>query len=469
MTAIIDDAVDEYVPPPSALQAKQHAASNRAVKIGAVAVLAAIFIALLIWQRTNLGTVLGGGRSITAEFVTSYKLQPQDSTVKLAGLEVGTVTGISYTNHGTALIRMKINDNAMNALGSNPTASIEPRTVLGGRYVVELHHGGTGKFQGFIPVTQTTTPVELDRVLEALPASTRKALQSLVGELGPTLTKSKQSLNDLARMAPGVLNPGATVVQAAEGTNPQADLSNLVANLNSVASTLTQRDGQLASIARDLNATAATLDAHRAPLSAAVANLPETLAAAQSGISGLDGSIQRLQTAAGDLMPSVPNLNSLITKVRPVLAQAVPLLHDLQPLLAAARPTVQTLVPVASQATNVLTNLHGPVLDRLNGPISSFILNPWVGKGPYAGGTDNYMRDTPLYKELGYLTANIDRASAMQDHYGSTFAFQVGAAANSIDGLPFDLDSLVQLGLKSVLGINSPAQQTAILKKAGLK
>ena len=166
-------------------------------------------VAGLIWQRTNIGTAVTGGKTVTAEFANSYKLQAHDSTVKEAGLEVGTVTKVAYTDHGTAMVTMKIDDDAMDSLGSHPSARIEPRTVLGGRYVVELHPGGTGSFDGSIPLAQTAQPVELDRVLEALPTNTRKALRGLVGEAGPTLTKSKKSLHGLLEEAPKVLKPAS--------------------------------------------------------------------------------------------------------------------------------------------------------------------------------------------------------------------------------------------------------------------
>ena len=180
-------------------------------------------------------------------------------------------------------------------------------------------------------------------------------------------------------------------------------------------------------------------------------------------------SVAKLETTARALRPAVPSVNTLVSRLNPLLSRAQPLMKNLRPLLREARPTVRRLVPVAKQATGVLDDLHGPVLDRVNGPVAKFVLNPWKGTGPYAGGTDNYMKNHKFYEELAYMATNVDRASMMQDQYGSTLAFQVGAAANSLDGLPFDLDSLVQLGLKSVYGITSPAEQKSILKKAGLK
>lgn len=469
MTADLVDDTDTYVPPPSALAAKEQHLRGRAFKIGVCAGVGVLALAALIWQRTNISTAVTSGDTITAEFADSYKLQPHDSTVKEAGLEVGLVTKIAYTDHGTALVTMKIDHDALTALGSHPTARIEPRTVLGGRYVVELHPGGTGTFDGSIPLASTAEPVELDRVLEALPSSSRKALQGLVGEAGPTLSNSKRPLSELTKVAPTVLRPAAGVVRAVQGDHPDSDLSDLVSNLSAAADALTRRDGQLSTIMGDLHKTAVVLDEHRTALSSTVATLPQTVHSARLGITGLDSSVTKLESTARALRPAVPSVNSLVTQLGPVLDQAQPLMRDLRPLLREARPTVRRLVPVARQATSVLGDLHGPVLDRVNGPVATFLLNPWHGTGAYAGATDNYMRDHKVYQELAYMATNIDRASMMQDQHGSTLAFQVGAAANSLDGLPFDLDSLVQLGLRNLYGIKDPAQQKAIIKKAGLK
>lgn len=437
-------------------------------KIGVVFAVATILVMAMLWEKPKIMTMLARGDTIKAEFANSYRLVPHDSTVKLSGIEVGQVTRVAYTSHGTSVVSMKVDHTVLQQLGSDPTARIEPRTILGGRYVVELSPGGTGSFRGTIPVSRTSEPVELDRVLETLPSTTRGALQGLVKSGAPTLKNSTQQLGELLRTAPRVLSPGTDVVTALEGENPDTDLPRLVSDLSSTAQALTQTDGQLASIMRNLHTTAVTLGDHKSDLSQTVAQLPATIHNAHEGIEGLDQSVVRLQTAAADLQPSAPKLQQVVSRLQPLLTQARPLMANLKPLLQTAQPTVQELVPVAHQATGVLDDLHGPVLDRVNGPIASFVLNPWTGTGPYAGATDNYMKGVPVYKELAYMATNVDRGSMTQDQRGSALAFQVGAGADLLQlGTPLDLQDLLNLALKTK-GITDPAVKRAVMKKAGV-
>lgn len=447
---------------------REKLAKDRAFRYGTAALLFGLFLGVILWQRTSISSALASGDTVTAEFASSYKLAPHDSTVKESGLSVGEVTSIAYTDHGTVLVKMRVDHAAYKTLGSNPAAHIEPRTILGGRYAVELTPGGGGSFNGSIPLARTTEPVELDRVLEALPKTTRSALQGLVGSLGSTLTASRGQLSSLLAAAPKPMIPAAKAFDALRGETKDTDLQALVTSLSGIGNVLTARDGQLASIAQDLHSTAVVLDNNRAAIAQTVDTLPQTLSATRAGLTGLDGSIRRLQTVATQLEPSVPRLNDLVTRLQPVLDQAQPLMTDLQPLLTDLRPTVQTLVPVVKKATGVLGDLHGPVLDRVNGPVAKFILNPWVGTGAYAGGTDNYMRSAKFYEELAYMATNLDRASMTQDSTGTLLGFQVGASASSLDGLPFDLDSLVQLALEQK-GITSPAAQQKLLKQVHLR
>lgn len=438
---------------------------NVYAKRGMLLYLGIALVLLALAFKPQILSFFASGDTIKAEFSSSYKLRPLDSSVKVAGLVVGDVTGISYTNHHTAIVTMKVDHDALAGLGSQPLASIEERTLLGGRYTVNLRPGGgPGTFNGFIPLAHTRTPTELDAVIDALPSTARSALQGLVGRAGATLKSSTPALHALLGNASGTLVPGTSVVGALRGENPATDLTSLVTNLEKTASVLTAKDGQLASIVANLNQTSAILAENRVGVASTLHDLPQTIHEAHLGIAGLTQSITQLQTTAADLMPSAPKITNLVSALRPALDKLAPVLVDLKPALADANPVVGNLIPVVKGATGIVKNLKGPVLDRVNGPVAKFILNPWVGKGPYLNGASGYMANQKFYEELAYMATNIDRASMTQDHYGSTLAFQAGVGLDSISGLPFNLQNIVNLALKQV-GITSPKlQQLALLK-----
>lgn len=438
---------------------------SRSLRAGLITTAAILIVFVTLANKPQIMSMLEGGEEVTAEFATRYKVDAYDSTVKMAGIEVGTVTAVETLDNGRIKVTMKVDEDAVDQFGSEPTASIEPRTLLGGRYAIEIHPAGGSNFSGHIPVERTTTPVELDRVLEALPSDARKAVQGLTGEVSEALPASEDSIAHLLDTSAELLEPGTKVVRAAEGTAPEQDLRNIVTRFDTVAKALTAEQGQLLDIAVDLNATVGTLAAQRRPLAQTVNTLPTTLTNLRRGTTGLESTLAELKTAAVSLKPSVPEVNDLIANLDPLLSEAQPLLRELRPVLRDANPAVKELVPAVRSGNGVLKDLDGPVLNRLRGPVTTFLLNPWVGKGPYAGATDGYMADHKVYEELAYMATNIDRASSFQDHYGSTFGFQIGVNGDTVNiGPAVSLENIIELALKQV-GMWNPTNSKAALKE----
>src|SRR3546814_14944286 len=110
-----------------------------------------------------------GGETIHAEFAQSYGLVDGVTKVKLAGLVVGVVTGVEHTDKGTAMVAMKVDREALDPVGSTPTARIVALPILGGQYSVELHRGGTGTYAGDTHgLARAERPLVSDTVLAAL-------------------------------------------------------------------------------------------------------------------------------------------------------------------------------------------------------------------------------------------------------------------------------------------------------------
>jgi len=439
----------------------------RVIRLGLTLYVVTAIVLGLLAMKPQIKTLLSGGDTITAEFSSQYKLRAHDSSVKLAGITVGIVTDIDDTDDGTTLVTMKVDDGIVDKLGGTPTANIEPRTLLGGRYAIELHPGGEGTFAGEIPLERTSIPVELDTVIEALPASAREALQGLVTSAGPTLSESSDEISGLLESAPDVLRPATPVLEAVQGTRPRQDLNGIVGRLDATARALTRTDGQLDATVADLTTTSRTLALHREELGIVLAELPATLEQAGDGMDGLADVVARLETTATSLRPATPELAQLLIDLKPTLRVAQPVLRDLVPTLRELRPAVEQLVPVADQATGILSDLRGPVMARVKGPVMDFLLNPWVGSGQYSRSAAGYQADHRVYQELAYMATNIDRASMGQDSRGSTLAFQAGVGLDSISGLPFSLDNLVNLALDNA-GIVDPALRNDVLDNAGV-
>lgn len=434
----------------SALRARPRKASA----VGTVFVVGVAFAVIIAFAKDPIATFLRPGETITADFSSNYQIRPHETRVDVAGLQVGMVSDVEPVRPGVIRVSMKVDEETVDRLGTEPTATVAPRIVLGGIYTVDLKPGGrAGRFEaGAIPQERTSTPVELDRVLESLPSRTRTSMQRVVGSLDDTLHTSRDDLHELVDDLPATLRPAGSVLEAMRGTRPDRDLRAIVAGLDGMAEALNRRDGQLGDVMTSLRETTRVLAAQRQSLASAVASTPSTLRTARSTMARLDQSLGKLTGTAVSLRPSARNLEPLLRKLEPVLADADPLLADLVPLLKDARPAVRQLVPVAERGTATLKPLRGPVLERVQGPIADKLTNTWRGTGYYRGSGGGMQADHKFYEEIGYMVTNMDRASSYQDAQGTLLGFQSGVNTHSLAGVPLTLPNLLKQIDKAVGG-----------------
>ncbi|MGH8975278.1 MAG: MlaD family protein, partial [Acidimicrobiia bacterium] len=400
------------------------------LQLGVLWVVTTLVFGVALMNKQNILLSLRRGDTVTAEFTSRYKLRGIVSKVELAGVRVGTVTGVEELDEGGAAVKMKLDRGTLDILGSTPEAAIRPATFLGGPGLsayVELTPGGDpGSFRGErISKDHTHTPVEFDRVFEVMGEQARAGLQATVRGLDTALAEGgKEALGATLTDAPPALRPAAGVFEATTGTEP-GDLARLVVDLGKAAAALTATDGELEAVVEDLATVAATLGDRGPDLERSMAEMPATLAAARAGLSALDGTLSRLQATAPGARPSVQRLTEVLTKLPPVLSKARPPLADLRPLAADLRPALDDLAPVAGLLRQLLTDVEGPdgrVLARLRDSVVPTVLGPYTETG----------RDTRLYEELGFFLAGFDGAASYLNSEGSQLNFHIGNSLDSI-------------------------------------
>jgi phospholipid/cholesterol/gamma-HCH transport system substrate-binding protein len=410
-------------------------------KIGVLMAVVTIAIGVALFNKDRISTSLSSGDLLRVNFAQDYKLRESLTDVKIAGVPVGRVSSVKETGDGTAVVEVKIDDGVRQKLGRTPSAAIRPVTMLGGKYYVDLVPGGDkGNPDDDIPVERTKVPVELDKVARALQPSALDGARSSISQLDKTLGNGgSTAIDQLLADAPSALAPASDVLTAARGTNPRTDLPSLVSGLESTGRVLTQQDGQLTSIVEDLSSTSSVLGNRARDLAATLNTLPETLRSADSGLSRLDTTLGKLKDTADSARPVARELNNTLEHADPVLVKARPLVTDAKNLLVDARPLVQDLVPAGKRTTDVLHGLNGPVLDRVTGPITKFVMSPWNGTGNYNGSGS----DRPFYQEVAFLAANLVRESVVSDPNGHVIMAHAGVGPGSVGGLPISFEQLV--------------------------
>jgi phospholipid/cholesterol/gamma-HCH transport system substrate-binding protein len=396
--------------------------------------------ALALFQKPAILTTFSSGDTITVEFAETHRLKTFVSDAKIAGVDIGAVKSVRRQDDGTTEVKLKVKKSAIEAMGSSPSARIRPATMLGGNYYVEIVPGGLrGTFDGTIPASRTSLPVELDGVAATMQKDARTGMRTSVKELDATLDdEGSAALRHLVSHAPDTLGPAEGALTGMQGTHPKSDLRNLVDGLESTARVLSAKDHQLDGIVSDLATTSAVLSNRRDDLRTSTAAMPQTLDDTEGMLRKLRGTLGTLRESADPTRESVRELDALLQDLGPVAKEARPVVASLRTVLTDANPMVANLVPTARDFSASLENVRGPVLDRVNGPIMHTVKSPWHGTGEYDGGG----ADRPFYKEVAYMLSNLAQAN-MVDKNGSAISFLPGIGGGSVAGLPISFEQLV--------------------------
>jgi hypothetical protein len=194
-----------------------------------------------------------------------------------------------------------------------------------------------------IPVSRTSTSVQLDEIFTALQSPVRADLSRLLQSFGTALTHEPNAAEDRTQLPEvkgktgaeglnGAFKYGgdagrysAQVTNAFLGTNP-GDLSRLVAGAGRAFGALARREADLEGLIVNFDTFTGALAAQSENLATTIERLGPTLRVARGSLAALNSSLPPLRAWAIEFRPAVAELPALIAAGRPWLAQARPLL-----------------------------------------------------------------------------------------------------------------------------------------------
>ena len=219
------------------------------VSVAIVIVFAAACLGGLGFIALNMG--LHGPWSnefaLNADFASANGLVPQ-AEVRVSGVHVGTVLEIADASDGGALVKMALQPDIH--LRQDVRAVIRPKTLLGEKFVELVRTQGSGQpylqSGATIPKAQTGQAIEIDDILNAMDAPTRKAMSESFRELGVALDGRQADVSSaLAPLDSTITNlrPLARV-----GESRQQELDRILTNLNIIMQALADEQDQLGHI-----------------------------------------------------------------------------------------------------------------------------------------------------------------------------------------------------------------------------
>lgn len=251
-------------------------------------------------------------------------------TVRIGGVEAGTVRRISLTRNHLAELRISI-DERYAPLRAGTTATIRVSGIgsVAARYVdvspapsyrPPLRDGAR------IPVDRTTSVVEVDQVFNTLDPPTRKGLQHAVAGLAQSLDGRAAAANESTRQLPRAL--AALRGLAADVNDQSADFQRLMVGTGRAMDALGREPERLTGAISGARGTLDALAGEADALRTTVTDLPGTLSAGSDGLAAVRSAlpdVQRLTDAADrssrDLAPFLRQLGPVLERATPVTAQ----------------------------------------------------------------------------------------------------------------------------------------------------
>jgi phospholipid/cholesterol/gamma-HCH transport system substrate-binding protein len=322
------------------------------------------------------------GYELKATFSNSANIA-KNSPVRIAGVEVGKV--ISTERDGNATTVTFTVSGSGQPIHDDAFAAIRPRIFLEGNFFVELDPGSPSAPDmdsgATIPVSRTSTAVQIDEVLSALQSPTRADLSRLLESYGTALTHKPTAAEDTTQLPEvqgrtgaealnGALKYGgdagrysAQVSNALLGTQPQ-DLSRLVAGAGRAFGALANREADLKGLIDNFNVFTGALATQSTNLSTTVNLLAPTLRTARTSLVSLNRTLPPLRTYAIELTPAVAELPGLISASKPWLGQVRPLLSGKEG--GGVAKLLAELTPGLAGAAQAAKELALPQLNQLS-------------------------------------------------------------------------------------------------------
>src|SRR4051795_1453110 len=386
------------------------------------------------------------GYEVKATFSNSANIAT-NSPVRIAGVDVGKVistsrdgdnTTVSFTVEGSG---QPIHDDAF--------AAIRPRIFLEGNFFIELDPGSPSAPEldsgGTIPVSHTSTAVQIDEVLSALQSPVRADLGRLLEGYGKALTNEPSAAEDATQLpevkgksGAEALNGafqyggdagryGAQVTNALLGTQ-QRDLSKLVSSSGRAFGALSSRQRDLQGLIVNFDVFTGALASQSTNLSATVRLLAPTLRVTHASLVSLNRSLPPLRSYAIELRPAVAELPGLISASKPFLAQVRPLLSGKEAggaakLLRESTPGLAGAALAGKKTTLPQLNQIGLCTSKVMVPTGNEVIN------------DRFSTGGPNYREFLYNLVNFAGMAQNFDGNGPYARGQVGGG-NLLVGEP---------------------------------
>ena len=277
------------------------------------ALIASVLVATIVAAVVVSGQARSSGASNRPYVVraifddASYAATGED--VEVAGANVGSISSLGVTSSNQAAVTLTIDNPGFAPFYANAHCTIRPQSLIGDEYVncdpgtsshprlTRIAHG-PGAGDHYLPVTQTSSPINADIVQDLSTEPVRESLAVIIGELGTGLAARGSDLNAVIRRA----NPA-------------------LANTDKVLKILDTQDRTLARLATSSQQVLAPLARERRQISGFVVHADTTAVATARQAANISRTFHEFPSFLRQLRPLMADLGTLSDEGTPVMTE----------------------------------------------------------------------------------------------------------------------------------------------------
>ena len=371
----------------------------------------------------------GSGYQVRAIFDNAVSVIPGED-LKIAGVKVGKVTGLDVTADQKAAITVRVDKPGFAPWRKDATCTIRPQSLIGEKFVectptqpravgaqepppLNKITSGPGKGQHLLPVTNTSTPVDVDLIGNVLRKPFQQRLTLIINELGTGLAGRGSDLNQVIKRA----NPA-------------------LLELDKVLQILRRQRRTLARLAVDSDTVLAPLSREREHVANFIVKANETAKATVEKRAALSLDIQKLPTFLRELTPTMVKLGGLADQMTPVLTDLHSVAPDVNRTIEQLGPFSTAGLP-ALKALGSASQVGSVALPKTKGIITDL--------GTFA------TTARPLTSNLKALTQSLKSSGALER--ALDYGFYQAAAVNGYDSISHYLRAGLLVNLCSTYAI----------------
>jgi phospholipid/cholesterol/gamma-HCH transport system substrate-binding protein len=370
---------------------------KRLLAIAAVLVVAAVLLVI--------GTGAGSGDDayrVRAIFDNAGFLVPGED-VKSAGVVIGTIESLDVTPDKKAAVVLRIEDPAFRDFKQDARCQIRVQSLLGEKYVacqttqatsendgrpqppLRRIEEGPGKGEYLLPITQTSSGVDLDSLNNIMRLPERQRLALIINEFGTGLAGNGKELRAAIRRANPALEEFDRVLRILADENRV--LARLADDSDAALGPLARESRSISDFIDKAGITARATAERGDALEANFERFPEFLRQLQPTMERLEQFALEATPVFEDFRAAAPGVNQIFEQLGPFSEASLPTLRTLgdaaetsRRALLAARPVIQDIrqlglssKPLAEDLSRGLTSLkneHG--IDRFMQTVLGF-------------------------------------------------------------------------------------------------